>query len=81
MDPLTTDLLYTEKELADWLRLSLPQLQRGRAEGSGPKFVQLSKRRIAYRKSDVEGWLAARTISRIGEFTGTLAGSPGSGGE
>jgi hypothetical protein len=47
MDPLTTDPLYTEKELADWLRLSLPQLQRGRAEGSGPKFVQFSKRRIA----------------------------------
>jgi hypothetical protein len=37
-----------------------------RSCGSGPRFIQLSERRIAYRKSDVEAWLAARTTHRIG---------------
>jgi hypothetical protein len=33
-----------------------------------PPFVQLSERRIGYRKSAIERWLAARTISRVGEL-------------
>jgi predicted DNA-binding transcriptional regulator AlpA len=60
------DRLLTEKELAAWLGISLPTLQRMRSSGSGPHFVQLSVRRIAYRKREVEAWLAARTTDRIG---------------
>ena len=66
---MSSDLLYpllTEKELSAWLGLSLPNLQRMRSSGAGPRYVQLSTRRLAYRKSDVEAWLAARTIDRIG---------------
>lgn len=37
--------------------------QRWRAAGGGPAFVRLGKRRIAYRVSDVEAWLAARTFN------------------
>jgi predicted DNA-binding transcriptional regulator AlpA len=58
--------LLTEKELSAWLGLSLPNLQRMRSKGTGPRYVQLSARRLAYRKSDVETWLAARTIDRVG---------------
>jgi predicted DNA-binding transcriptional regulator AlpA len=58
--------LLNEKQLADWLGMSLPSLQRMRSKGSGPKFVQLSQRRIAYRRSVVERWLEERTIDRIG---------------
>jgi predicted DNA-binding transcriptional regulator AlpA len=60
------DPLLTEKELSVWLGLSLPNLQRMRSNGTGPRYVQLSARRLAYRKSDVEAWLAIRTIDRIG---------------
>ena len=66
---MTSDIPYpllTEKELSAWLGLSLPNLQRMRSNGTGPRYVQLSARRLAYRKSDVEAWLAARTIDRIG---------------
>lgn len=60
------DPLLNEKQLAAWLGISLPNLQRRRSDGSGPPFVQLSERRIAYRKSAVERWLDARTIVRVG---------------
>jgi len=60
------DRLLTEKELSDWLGVSLPNLQRMRSSGTGPRYVQLSPRRLGYRKRDVEAWLTARTINRVG---------------
>jgi predicted DNA-binding transcriptional regulator AlpA len=77
-DRARTDLserLLTEKELSDWLGVSLPNLQRMRSTGTGPRFVQLSARRIAYRKSDVEAWLTARTTDRIGALA-PIRGTP-----
>ena len=50
--------LLTEKDLSSWLGISLPSLQRMRSRGNGPCFVRLSERRIAYRRNDVEAWLA-----------------------
>jgi predicted DNA-binding transcriptional regulator AlpA len=66
MTPGTIDPLLTEKELSAWVGVSLPNLQRMRSNGTGPRYVQLSPRRIGYRKSDVEAWLTARTTHRIG---------------
>jgi predicted DNA-binding transcriptional regulator AlpA len=62
------DPILSERELAEWLHTSRPTLQRQRSDGSGPPFVQLSERRIGYRKSIVERWLEARTIESIGAF-------------
>lgn len=61
-----TDPILSEEELAKWLDTSRPTLQRQRSDGSGPPFVQLSERRIGYRKSAVEQWLEARTINQVG---------------
>jgi predicted DNA-binding transcriptional regulator AlpA len=61
-----TDPLLTEKELSAWLGVSIPNLQRMRSSGTGPRYVQLSPRRIGYRRSDVEAWLTSRTTNRIG---------------
>jgi predicted DNA-binding transcriptional regulator AlpA len=70
MDPdKNLDPILSERELAEWLGVSLPSLQRMRAEGTGPRFVQLTQRRIGYRKSAVELWLSARTIDRVGALT------------
>lgn len=68
MAPDFVDPLLNEKQLAAWLGISLPNLQRLRSHGGGPSFVQLSERRIAYRKSVVERWLDARTINRVGDL-------------
>jgi len=61
-----TDPILSEEDLANWLDTSRPTLQRQRSDGSGPPFVQLSERRIGYRKSAIEQWLEARTINRVG---------------
>jgi predicted DNA-binding transcriptional regulator AlpA len=60
------DPILSEEDLAKWLDTSRPTLQRQRSDGSGPPFVQLSERRIGYRKSAIERWLAERTINRVG---------------
>jgi predicted DNA-binding transcriptional regulator AlpA len=60
------DPILSEEDLAKWLATSRPTLQRQRSEGTGPPFIQLSERRIGYRKSAVERWLAERTINRVG---------------
>lgn len=60
------DRLFTEKDLTAWLGISLPTIQRMRSNGSGPRFVQLSLRRVGYRRADVEAWLTSRTTDRIG---------------
>ena len=70
------DQLLNEKQLAAWLGISLPSLQRQRSNGSGPPFVQLSERRIGYRKSVVERWLEARTINRVGALASAKQASP-----
>ena len=48
----TFDPILSEREYRAWLGISAPTAQRQRAEGSGPPFVQLSRRRIGYRKSN-----------------------------
>jgi predicted DNA-binding transcriptional regulator AlpA len=68
-DHQTPEALFTEKQVSGWLGISIPSLQRMRSSGCGPAFVQLSARRIGYRKSAIEAWLSVRTINRVGEFT------------
>jgi predicted DNA-binding transcriptional regulator AlpA len=68
--------LLTEKDLSSWLGISLPSLQRMRSRGTGPRFVRLSERRIAYRRSDVDAWLAARITDRIHEAACAESGGP-----
>jgi predicted DNA-binding transcriptional regulator AlpA len=60
------DPILTGEEYRAWLKLSAPTAQRQRSDGSGPPFVQLSERRIGYRRSAVERWLVTRTINRVG---------------
>ncbi len=49
--------ILNEREVAEWLGLSTPTLMRHRRDGTGPKFIRLSKRRVAYRRSAIEEWL------------------------
>jgi predicted DNA-binding transcriptional regulator AlpA len=76
MTPGTIDPLLTERELSAWVGVSVPNLQRMRSNGTGPRYVQLSPRRIGYRKSDVEAWLTARTTNRIGALASVDTSAP-----
>jgi predicted DNA-binding transcriptional regulator AlpA len=55
-----TDEILTERELCNWLGVSEPTLFRHRRDGTGPRFIRLSARRVGYRHSAVEAWLRQR---------------------
>jgi hypothetical protein len=52
--------LLTLDETAAWLLLSKGHLARLRVVGGGPPFVKLSRRCVAYRREDLEAFIAAR---------------------
>ncbi len=57
------DEYLTEDEFADRYNISKRTAQRWRQIGvGGPPFVRLGLRRIGYRLSDCEAWVAASTF-------------------
>jgi predicted DNA-binding transcriptional regulator AlpA len=70
------DPILSEPEYRAWTGISAPTAQRQRSEGTGPPFVQLSARRIGYRKSAVERWLEKRTINRVGALASDKRAPP-----
>ena len=56
----SNDTILTEREVCNWLGVSEPTLFRHRRNGTGPKFIRLSARRVGYRHSAVEAWLSQR---------------------
>jgi hypothetical protein len=59
----TCSPLLTPAEAATYTKTSIRTLARGRAEGWGPPFVQLTNNRLAYRRADLDAWLAQRVIA------------------
>ena len=56
------DAILTEKEMAQYRRVSVRTVQRGRINGGGVPYLRLSERRIGYRMADILAWIAARTV-------------------
>ena len=56
----SNDNILSEREVCNWLGVSEPTLFRHRRDGTGPKFIRLSARRVGYRQSAVEAWLSQR---------------------
>src|SRR5947209_20333678 len=56
----SNDKVLSEREVCNWLGVSEPTLFRHRRDGTGPKFIRLSARRVGYRRSAVEAWLNQR---------------------
>jgi predicted DNA-binding transcriptional regulator AlpA len=59
--------ILSERQVSDWLGLSEPTLFRHRRDGTGPTFIRLSARRVAYRRSAVETWLSQRERRALGD--------------
>ena len=55
--------VVSERDAAQLLSLSLPQLRRMRWDGLAPTHIRLSERRIGYRLSDIDTWLDARQVT------------------
>ena len=54
--------LLTQREAALVLSLSTRSMERMRCDGGGPKFVRISRGRIAYREEDLREWIARRVV-------------------
>ncbi len=52
--------VITEVEAANRCSLSVVYLRELRRIGRGPRFVQLTERRIGYRRGDVDAFIEAR---------------------
>ena len=62
--------LLTREEAAAVLGLSPQTLSNWASTGAGGlPYVQVSRRAIRYRLSDLEAWLAARTMTHTGQPT------------
>lgn len=57
------DPLFSPRETSELTGLSEPTLQRQRSTGGGIPYVQLGPRRVAYRMSDIQRWLAGRVVT------------------
>jgi predicted DNA-binding transcriptional regulator AlpA len=62
--------ILSERQVSDWIGLSEPTLFRHRRNGTGPAFIRLSARRVAYRRSTVEAWLSQRERKTLSEPVG-----------
>ena len=51
--------LFTEKELADYLSISVAACRKWRLQRRGPMFIKLGSL-VRYRRDDVDQWLATR---------------------
>lgn len=62
------EIFLTPKEAAAYLRVSVSYINKLRVYGGGPKFLRLGKRKILYRKSDLDLWAAERCFSSTSEY-------------
>jgi predicted DNA-binding transcriptional regulator AlpA len=59
--------LLRQRDAAKLLSISERSLERLRCFGGGPRYVRLSRGRIAYREADLEDWIAKRVVSNTSE--------------
>ena len=52
--------LMTVNEAADYLRLSIPTLNRYRVSGGGPVYQKIGPKRVFYDRQDLDAWRTSR---------------------
>lgn len=61
-DTTTDHRIRSEEQAAAFCNISLTHFRRMRRCGQGPRYVQLSERRIGYRPADIDAWLQERVV-------------------
>ncbi|WP_395495595.1 helix-turn-helix transcriptional regulator [Acetobacter sp. KSO5] len=51
-------LILSEEEAAKMLNIAARTLQQKRLDGTGPAFIQITKRRVGYAVSDLNEWMS-----------------------
>ncbi len=62
------ETFLTPKEAAAYLHVSKSYLDKLRVYGGGPKFFRFTKRKILYRKSDLDFWAAQHRFGSTSEY-------------
>jgi excisionase family DNA binding protein len=60
--------LLTTPEAASHLRVSKSYVDKLRVYGGGPKFLRFGRRKILYRKSDLDAWTAQHSFGSTSEY-------------
>lgn len=60
------DPILTTPELAQEFNVAEITLRKWRLGGTGPRFIRIGAN-IRYRRSDIDAWLAFRTVSSTSE--------------
>jgi len=66
----TDERLLTTPEAAAYLRGSKSYLDKLRVYGGGPKFLRFGKRKVLYRKSDLDAWAGQHRFGSTSEYQG-----------
>lgn len=74
---MTTTRLVTRQAAAKHLGLSEKSLERGAADGSGPPFIRIGARRVAYDLADIEAWAAGRKFRSLAHEASGKKPAPG----
>lgn len=56
------------EQAADYLRVSKNNLDKLRVSGKGPRFVRLGRRKVLYRKSDLDKWVEERIYASTTQY-------------
>ena len=67
--PSPSRFVVSEIEAAQLLNLAPRTLQAMRLEGSGPRFVQLTERRIGYSVGELHAWVERRSVGSTSAAT------------
>lgn len=57
------DTLLTPEETSDVLKVATQTLANWRSQGKGPAWVRLGARRCRYRRSEIERFIEAMTVT------------------
>lgn len=68
-------LVVTENQAAAMVGLAPRTLQGKRLDGTGPAFVQLTKRRIGYSVQSLREWVASRSVRSTADATTRFGGA------
>ncbi|MEQ1945180.1 helix-turn-helix domain-containing protein [Mesorhizobium sp. VNQ89] len=56
------------EQAANYLRVSKNYLDKLRVSGTGPPFVRLGRRKVLYRKSDLDKWVEERIYASTTQY-------------
>lgn len=63
-----TSPYLTVEQAADYLRVSKNYLDKLRVSGNGPDFVRLGRRKVLYRKADLDRWVEKRIYASTSQY-------------